>query len=129
MKVIWEKNLGRPNVTVDLEDCTPVEAVVALLKGTVFNYALSADASGTQVETLMIVGVPAPALDPGFVRPRQVEGLPSEAPPTEPETPGPDEPRIGRLKSPPAPGAAAVPMPTGPKRPPSRVPVLPEKRP
>jgi hypothetical protein len=89
MKVVWGKNLGRPNVTVILEDCTPAEAVVRLLQGSGFNYALSMDPSRTRVETLMIVGVPEPALAAGFVRPRRAEPS-SDAPPAD-EAPAGDE--------------------------------------
>ena len=84
MKVVWEKNLGRPNVTATLEDCTPAEAVIRLLQGSGFNYALSMDPSGTRVETLLIVGAPLPEPPgrPAFIPPRR------SAPP--PAAPGPE---------------------------------------
>jgi hypothetical protein len=80
MTIVWGKNLGRPNVTVTLEDCTPAEAVVRLLQGSGFNYALSMDPSRTRVETLMIVGVPERALAAGYVRPRRAEPPPDPPP-------------------------------------------------
>ena len=73
MKVVWEKNLGRPNVTATLENCTQAEAVQGLLQGSGFNYALTLDPTGARVETLMIVGVPGRAPEPGVVHPRQAE--------------------------------------------------------
>jgi hypothetical protein len=90
MKIVWGKNLGRPNVTAILEDCTPAEAVVRLLQGSGFNYALSMDPSRTRVETLMIVGVPEPALAAGFVRPRRAEPRPDA--PTADEVPAEGDP-------------------------------------
>jgi hypothetical protein len=120
MKVVWEKNLGRPNVTAVLEACTPAEAVVSLLQGTGFNYALSMDRSGTRVEMLMIVGVAVPERPsrPGFVPPRRAEPPPALAGPEAEEPPGEDvtsEPEQQDVDDSQAgqPGTPAVPAPTG----------------
>lgn len=107
MKVVWERNLGRPNVTAALESCTPAEAVLALMQGTGFNYALRMDPSGTRVEMLMIVGVPGPGPQPGVVRPRQVEDLPQEDSASDPEKPDAGEPQTSPLDKPAAPVATS----------------------
>lgn len=90
MRVVWSPNLGRPLVTTKLEDCTPAEAVLKLMRGTVLNYALTTDPSGARVQTLLVVGGARPALDPRAFLPRQAEGQADpggvEAGDAEPET-------------------------------------------
>lgn len=91
MRVVWSPNMGRPLVTTKLEDCTPAEAVLKLMRGTVLNYALTTDPSGARVQTLLIVGGARPALDPRAFLPRQAEreadpGGVVEAGDAEPET-------------------------------------------
>jgi hypothetical protein len=118
MKVVWGKNLGRPNVTMVLEDCTPAEAVVRLLQGSGFNYALGLDPSGTRVETLMIVGVPERALAAGFVRPRRAEP-PADAPSAEEAPTGEDptaeiDPGSGPTEAAERPASAQSPTPSVP---------------
>lgn len=56
MKVIYEGGIPRTPVTVELRGRTPAEAVLGVLEGLGLNYALVLDVSGTEVETLMIVG-------------------------------------------------------------------------
>jgi hypothetical protein len=56
MKVVYDGATPRTPVTVDLRRRTPAEAVLGVLEGQGVNYMLALDVSGTQVETLMIVG-------------------------------------------------------------------------
>jgi hypothetical protein len=56
MKVVYDGATPRTPVTVDLRRRTPAEAVLEVLEGQGVNYMLALDISGTQVETLMIVG-------------------------------------------------------------------------
>ena len=56
MKVVYEGGTPRNPVTIELRGHTPAEAVLRVLEGLGLNYALALDLSGTQVETLMIVG-------------------------------------------------------------------------
>ena len=55
-------------MTVELRDRTPAEAVLGVLEGLGLNYALVLDATGTEVETLMIVGAGARAAAGGRER-------------------------------------------------------------
>jgi hypothetical protein len=130
MKVVWGRNLGRPKVTAFLEDCTPAEAVVRLLQGSGFNYALSMDPSRTRVETLMIVGVPERALATGYVRPRRAEPTP-DAPPGDEVVSGGGptselDPENGPQEAPELPAPAPFPRPGVPPankiRPPAKTP-------
>jgi hypothetical protein len=126
MKVVWERNLGRPNVTAIVEDCTPAEAVLRLLQGSGFNYAFSMDPSGTRIEMLMIVGVPSPEppAQPGFVRARRAEPPPPAPGPEAAEAPGGDPTAVPEpadeddaqspqpdTRATPDPGAAPAPFP------------------
>jgi hypothetical protein len=56
MKVVYEGPAPQTLVTVELRDRTPAQAVLGVLEGLGLNYALVLDLSGTEVETLMIVG-------------------------------------------------------------------------
>jgi hypothetical protein len=60
MKVVYEGPVPRTPVTVQLRGRTPAQAVLGVLEGLGLNYALVLDVSGTEVETLMIVGTGAP---------------------------------------------------------------------
>jgi hypothetical protein len=59
MKIVYEGAAPRTPVTVELRGRTPAQAVLGVLEGLGLNYALVLDASGTEVETLMIVGTGA----------------------------------------------------------------------
>ena len=65
MKVIYEGGTPRTLVTVELRGRTPAEAVLGVLEGLGLNYALVLDVSGTEVETLMIVGTGSVNTAPG----------------------------------------------------------------
>jgi len=56
MKVVYDGATPRTPVTVELRRRTPAEAVLGVLEGQGVNYMLALDISGTQVETLLIVG-------------------------------------------------------------------------
>ncbi len=56
MKVVYDGGAPRNPVTVELRGRTPAEAVLGVLEGLGMNYMLALDLSGTEVETLMIVG-------------------------------------------------------------------------
>ena len=56
MKVVYDGGIPRTPVTVELRGRTPAEAVLGVLEGLGLNYMLALDLSGTEVETLMIVG-------------------------------------------------------------------------
>lgn len=56
MKVVYEGPVPRTPVTLEIRGRTPAQAVLDVLEGLGLSYALALDASGTQVETLMIVG-------------------------------------------------------------------------
>src|SRR5688572_8945958 len=68
MKVVYEGPAPRMPVTVELRGRTAAQAVLGVLEGLGLNYALVLDASGTRVETLMIVGTGAPTSSAGPVR-------------------------------------------------------------
>ena len=68
MKVVYEGSVPRTPVTVELRGRTPAQAVLGVLEGLGLNYALVLDASGTQVETLMIVGAGAQTASAGSAR-------------------------------------------------------------
>src|SRR5688572_17794553 len=67
MKVVYEGPVPRTPVTVELRGRTPAQAVLGVLEGLGLNYALVLDVSGTQVETLMIVGAGALTASAGAV--------------------------------------------------------------
>lgn len=69
MKVVYEGPAPRTPVTVELRGRTPAQAVLGVLEGLGLNYALVLDVSGTEVETLMIVGTGALTASAGTVRP------------------------------------------------------------
>jgi hypothetical protein len=118
MKVVYEGGAPRNPVTVELRGRTPAEAVLGVLEGLGLNYAIALDLSGTQVETLMIVGgggMSSAPSSPASVRPargRKAEAEPAddvmeaeqpmayEAPPP-PEPPKPEE--AARAVPPPGP--------------------------
>lgn len=54
MKVVYEGPRPRLTVGVSLQGRTPVEAVMGILEGLGINYALTLDASGSRVTTLLI---------------------------------------------------------------------------
>jgi len=83
MKVVYEGPVPRTPVTVELRGRTPAQAVLGVLEGLGLNYALVLDVSGTEVETLMIVGTGALTASAGTVRPA-ASGR-KEAPPDDPE--------------------------------------------
>jgi hypothetical protein len=56
MKVVYEGAAPRTPVTVELRSRTPAQAVLGVLDGLGLSYALVLDVSGTQVETLMMIG-------------------------------------------------------------------------
>jgi hypothetical protein len=106
MKVTYEGAIPRTLVTTRIQRATPAEAVLALLEGLGLGYALRMDASGSRVESLLMLGgsaaiparTPAPAPVPMMPEPPVVaddgsldEGLePTEEPPQFP--PPPTEP-------------------------------------
>ena len=71
MKVVYEGPAPVTLVTVELRGRTPAEAVLGVLEGLGLNYALALDASGTEVQTLMIVsgGAPMASASAASVRP------------------------------------------------------------
>jgi hypothetical protein len=77
MKVVYDGATPRTPVTVDLRRRTPAEAVIGVLEGQGVNYMLALDVSGTQVETLMIVG--AGATGGGFAPSGSAGAFPSHA--------------------------------------------------
>lgn len=86
MKVVYEGTIPRTPVNVELRDRTPAQAVLGLLDGLGLNYALVLDASGTEVDTLMIVGTGgtgARAGSAGSVRPSPRGGRMKEAAPAD----------------------------------------------
>jgi hypothetical protein len=82
MKVVYEGTVPRAPVTVDLRGRTPAEAVLGVLEGLGLDYALVMDLSGTEVETLMIVGAGARSSTAGAPGPAR---SPRAAPPPDPE--------------------------------------------
>ena len=85
MKVVYEGPVPRTPVTVELRGRTPAEAVLGVLEGLGLNYALVLDVSGTEVETLMIVGTGALIVSAGTVRPARTGQR--DAPHANPEEP------------------------------------------
>jgi len=81
MKVVYEGPAPRTPVTVEIRDRTHAQAVLGVLEGLGLNYALVLDASGTEVEILMIMGAagakasaaPARAARTGRPDPREVD--------------------------------------------------------
>ena len=69
MKVVYEGPAPRTPVTLELRGRTPAQAVLGVLEGLGLSYALVLDVSGTEVETLMIVGTGASTASAGIVRP------------------------------------------------------------
>jgi hypothetical protein len=59
MKVVYEGSAPRRLVTLSLHGRTPAETVLALFEGLGINYALVADATGAQVQTLVVAGAAA----------------------------------------------------------------------
>ena len=78
MKVVYEGPVPRTPVTVELRGRTPAQAVLGVLEGLGLSYALVLDVSGTEVETLMIVGTGALTASAGTVR--QARSSPRESP-------------------------------------------------
>lgn len=93
MKVVYEGPVPRTPVTLELRGRTPAQAVLDVLEGLGLSYALVLDVSGTEVETLMIVGTGALTASAGPVRPaRSAQREPpppkaTEDPPMESEDP------------------------------------------
>jgi hypothetical protein len=121
MKVVYEGGTPRNPVTIELRGHTPAEAVLRVLEGLGLNYALALDLSGTQVETLMIVGAGgSSSSSSASFRPARgrrdaeaeqaasddgIEGeqpMAYEAPPPPPEPAKPEE--AARSATPPPPG-------------------------
>jgi hypothetical protein len=80
MKVVYEGPAPRQLVTVSIHGRTPAETILAVFEGLGLNYAMTADATGTSVQTLMVAGAagaaatasPAagrPTVSPGIRRP------------------------------------------------------------
>ena len=131
MKVVYEGAVPRAPVTVDLRGRTPAEAVLGVLEGLGLDYALVMDLSGTEVETLMIVGAgarPSTAGASGSAR-----SAPREAPPPDPERevehvePVEEERRGSEavVLDVPKPEEEAKPAPAGPLNPSTAFPVSP----
>jgi hypothetical protein len=122
MKVVYEGPVPRNPVTLELRDRTPAQAVLGVLEGLGLSYALVLDASGTEVETLLIVGTGARAASAAPVRPvRGGRNVPRdaepEAPMVEAEEPMEIEASVPAVlvEAPPAEEKAkAVPPPPGP---------------
>lgn len=85
MKVVYDGPVPRTPVTVELRGRTPAQAVLGVLEGLGLNYALVLDVSGTEVETLMIMGTGALTASAGTVRPAR-NGR-KDAPHANPEDP------------------------------------------
>lgn len=111
MKVVYDGARPSALVTVELRDRTPAEAVLGVLEGLGVNYALVMDDTGTEVETLMIVGGSSAPPPRAAARPAP-RPVPDEQPEPPPEPEDVDERRA-------APEAKeAVPEPAKPTPPP-----------
>jgi hypothetical protein len=129
MKVVYDGPQPRARVRLDLPPLTPVQAVLAILEGQGLNYALRMDATGTRIDTLLLVagGGSAPPAPVGpaprpempqrmFERERAEQPEPPEPDETPAEAPGRGEenepPKIPRDLMPniPAPTGPAVPL-------------------
>jgi hypothetical protein len=61
MKLIFDGAPPRPLVTISVHGRSPTQTVLAVLEGLGINYALIADATGAQVQTLLVTGAAAPS--------------------------------------------------------------------
>jgi hypothetical protein len=107
MKVVYDGPPPRTALTTTLASRSQPEAILALFEGLGLNFALSLDASGARVETLLVVagGGARAATPPGRGAPAArptpppedpaTEGEPEEPPPMEagPPEPGSETPR------------------------------------
>ena len=121
MKVLYEGATPRTLVTIELREQTPAQAVVGVLEGLGLNYALLLDATGVQVETLMIVGAGATSTSslPSRSTTRAQPQPPQEVPDTQPDEaderraePAPDPHEVPKEPAP-----KATPAPAGPLNP------------
>ena len=91
MKVIYDGPQPRARVRLELTGVTPLQAVLSLMEGQGLNYALRMDATGTRIDTLLLVAgggasTPAPMSPPRPDVQRMFEREQPEPPP-EPEEP------------------------------------------
>ena len=92
MKVVYDGARPHTLVSVELRDRTPAEAVLGVLEGLGVSYALVMNASGTEVETLMIVGAGTGPGAGGGVAPATSASKPSSrhVPDEQPDVPEPE---------------------------------------
>jgi hypothetical protein len=94
MKVVYEGPAPRGRVSFALPAMTPADAVLAALEGQGLTYAIRMDATGTRVETLMVVSGGSTA---SGTPPRSEPRMPiqhEETPEPEEEPPPPEVPQI-----------------------------------
>jgi hypothetical protein len=103
MKVVYEGPAPRNPVTVELRGRTPAQAVLGVLEGLGLSYALVLDASGNNVETLMITGPASARSAAGSPRPERAART-RQAPHA-----NPDNPEVESDEPPPEPVDAFVP--------------------
>ena len=96
MKVVYEGPAPRTPVTIELRGRTPAQAVLGVLEGLGLNYALVLDMSGTEVETLMIVGTGALTASAGTVRPAR--GIRRDTPSAIPDEPTADSEEVSEVE-------------------------------
>ena len=130
MKVVYEGARPHALVSVELRNRTPAEAVLGVLEGLGLDYALVMNAAGTEVETLIFMGVggsapPArPAASSSSSRSTRERVVPDE----QPDMPEPEEVESMRPAPEPqeaAPEPAKPPPPVGPINPTTSYPISP----
>lgn len=84
MKVVYDAQPPRQLITARLEQRTTAEAVLGIMEGLGFNYALVMDLAGTHVDQLLILG-------PVGVAPPAAVGGPAPAPAPPPRRPEPPQ--------------------------------------
>ena len=127
MKVVYDGPQPRARVRLDLPPVTPLQAVLSILEGQGLNYALRMDASGTRIETLLLVaggasGAPVPAgpAPRSDIPPRLFEREREQPEPAEPDEAPAEAPLRGNEPDETPKGARALmpfQAPTGPAAP------------
>lgn len=144
MKVVYEGPAPRQLVTLSIHGRTPAETILAVFEGLGLNYAMTADASGAGVQTIVVAGAasataasspaargrpgvagggrrpfgPPPGSSPEPVEP-SFDDAEEEPDPGEPDfggmPPGAEVPEAGAQQPPGAPQNAPVPSPGTPQ--------------